>query len=76
MTPYLLLADLLATYVEPDVLSNFRASDDVRTHFYALLEKEKMGLATSEEVIEIEQFMSVEHILQLAKAKIKQHAGQ
>ena len=76
MTPYLLLADFIATHVDSETLANFKASEDVHDHFYDLLEKEKLGIATDEEVAEIEQFMSIEHILQLAKAKVEQYANQ
>lgn len=75
MTPLTILADLIASHVDADTLAAFKASDDLHNHFYSLLEKEKQGYATSEEVAEIEQFMYVERVLQLAKAKIRQHAG-
>lgn len=75
MTPYLLLADFIATHIDPEVLANFKATEEVHDHFYDLLEKEKLGIATEAEIAEIEQFMSIEHILQLAKAKVEQHAN-
>ena len=76
MTPLTILADLIANHIDTDILATFKASDEVHEHFYDLVEKEKRGYATSEEVTEIEQFMYVERVLQLAKAKIRQHAGQ
>lgn len=76
MTPLLILADLIADHVDAEVLANFRASDEVRSQFYNLLEKEKRGSATDEELAQIEQFMYVERVLQVAKTKIRQHAGQ
>ena len=74
--PLTILADLIANHVDADILAAFKASDEVHTHFYDLVEREKRGHATSEEITEIEQFMYVERVLQLAKAKIRQHAGQ
>lgn len=76
MTPYLLLADFMATHIDATALAAFKAPDDVHDRFYTLLDKEKQGLASAEEVVEIEQFMHVERILQLAKAKVRQHAAQ
>ncbi len=76
MTPLTILADLIASHVDAGILADFKASEEVHNHFYDLLEKEKRGYATSEEITEIEQFMYVERVLQLAKAKIRQHAGQ
>jgi hypothetical protein len=70
MTPYLVLADLLATHVDTEVLTEFKASDEVRTHFYALFEKEKTGVAATEEIAEIDQFIQEERILQIAKARV------
>ncbi len=76
MTPLTILADLIASHVDAGVLADFKASEEVHGHFYDLLEREKRGHATTEEITEIEQFMYVERVLQLAKAKIRQHAGQ
>jgi hypothetical protein len=76
MTAFALLADLIANHVDAEVLKAFKASDDVHDHFYSLLERGKTGIATTEEIAEIEQFMQVEHIIQLAKSRVKQHAGQ
>lgn len=76
MNPYLLLADFIATHIDPETLANFKAPEDVHDYFYDLLEKEKLGLATNKETKEIEQFMSIEHILQTAKAKVEQYANQ
>ena len=76
MNPYSILADFLIMHIKPEDILQFKASEEVHDYFYSLLEKEKMGAATQEEIQLINEFMNVEHILRLAKAKVKQHAHQ
>ncbi len=63
------LADLLAG-MDPDKVLAFRTSEKSRVRLEELLEKNKLseGLSHTEES-EIEQFMLLEHIVSLAKAR-------
>ncbi|GAB4033620.1 hypothetical protein [Spirosoma gilvum] len=76
MNPYETLVDFILTHVKPEAILQFRASEEMHDHFYSLLEKEKSGTTTREETDLINDFMNVEHIMRLAKAKVKQHAHQ
>ena len=76
MNPYLTLVDFILAHMKPETVLQFRASDEMHDHFYILLDKEKNGTATPEEIELINDFMSVEHIMRLAKAKAKQYAHQ
>ena len=76
MNPYLILVDFMLTHIKPETMLQFRASEEMHDYFYGLLDKEKAGLATQEEIECINDFMNVEHILRLAKAKAKQYAPQ
>lgn len=76
MNPYSTLVDFILTNVKPEAVLAFRASEEMHDHFYTLLDKEKNGTASQEELELINKFMSVEHIMRLAKAKAKQYAHQ
>ncbi len=76
MNPYLTLVDFMLTHAKPEAILQFRASEDVHDYFYGLLDKEKSGTATQEEIDLINDFMNVEHSMRLAKAKTKQYAHQ
>ncbi len=76
MNPYLTLVDFMLAHIKPEAMLQFRASEEMHDHFYGLLDKEKAGTATKEEIEHINHFMNVEHIMRLAKAKAKQYAHQ
>jgi hypothetical protein len=76
MNPYSTLVDFILTHVKSEDVLQFRASEEMHDYFYMLLDKEKNGTATPEEIEVINNFMSVEHIMRLAKAKAKQYAHQ
>jgi hypothetical protein len=63
------LADLLAS-MDPNKVLAFRTSEKSQLRLNELLEKNKQprGLSTAEES-EMEQFMLLEHIVSLAKAR-------
>lgn len=76
MNPYSTLVDFMLTHIKPEDILQFRASEDMHDYFYLLLDKEKNGTATQEEIGLINDIMNVEHIMRLAKAKAKQYAHQ
>ena len=73
MNPYSALVDFILTHATPEAVLQFRASEEVHDYFYMLIDKEKDGTATQEEKQLLEDFMRVEHILRLAKAKQYAH---
>lgn len=63
------LADLLAS-MDPDKVLSFRTSEKSQLRLEELLEKNKTPGGLSEmEASEMEQFMLLEHIVSLAKAR-------
>jgi len=65
------LAELLAN-MNPAKVIQFHASKGAQQRLEELLEKNKEGALTEDEKIEIERFMTVEHIVRLAKARAHQ----
>ena len=70
------LADLLAS-MDPDKVLAFRTSEKAQLRLDELLEKNKNqeGLSASEQS-EMEQFMLLEHIVSLAKARALKKLAQ
>lgn len=65
------IAELLAN-MNPAKVVQFHASKEAQQRLEELLEKNKEGMLTEDEKIEIERFMAVEHIVRLAKARAHQ----
>ena len=76
MNPYTTLVDFILAHAPAEAVLQFRASEEMPDYFYMLLDKEKANTATREEVDFIEQVMTVENIMRLAKARAKQYAHQ
>ena len=70
------LADLLAS-MDPDKVLAFKVSEKAQARLEVLLEKnkEEEGLSESEQS-EMEQFMLLEHIVSLAKARALKRLAQ
>ncbi len=65
------LADLLAS-MDSDKLLRYHASKLAQQRLEELLEKNKDGALTALEEQELEKYMVVEHIVRLAKARVRQ----
>lgn len=74
MNPFNDLIDFVVANVEPEVIIAFKVSEETHDYVYDLLYKEKAGLATAEERNEFDQFMQVEHIVRVMKAKASQNS--
>jgi hypothetical protein len=64
------LAELLAN-MDPDKVLKFHASAGAQKRLEDLLEKNREGTLTTDEKAEIDRFMTVEHIVRLAKARAR-----
>lgn len=71
MNPFDDLIDFVVANVKPEVIASFKASQETHNYVYNLLDKEKLGAATAEERSELDQFMHLEHIVRMIKAKSK-----
>lgn len=73
MNPYLTLVDIMLTHTKPEAVLQFKASKETHDYSYGLLDKEKSDTATQEDIDLINDFMNVDRIMRLAKAKQYAH---
>ncbi len=71
MKPFAELIEFIVDNVSPEKMLSFRASEDSHDRFYELVEKEKTGTISENERREIDQFLILEHIVRMAKARVK-----
>lgn len=67
------IIDFLAGGTTPDALVAFRPSDKAVQRVQSLVAKRKDGSISSEEQSELDDYLQLEHILILAKARARQH---
>jgi hypothetical protein len=63
------ILDFLVDQIPAQSLANFKASDQARQRIWALIAKEKESGLLSDEKLELEDFLKLEHLVVLAKAK-------
>jgi hypothetical protein len=63
------IIDFLASGTTPQTLVEFQLSDNVKEHVGDLIFREKNSSLTTDEKSELDQFMMLEHILRMAKAR-------
>jgi hypothetical protein len=69
------LVDFLVGHIPENVLAGFQASATARQRIWSLIEKEKETGLLPEEKRELEDYLQLEHLIVLAKAKAKLAAG-
>ncbi len=69
---YLEIVDLIATGATTEAVAGFRPSPEVQSRVAALVEREKTGSLSAEEKTELDDYMELEHILRMAKARARQ----
>ena len=65
------LVDFLVGNIPSAKLAGFRASEETRRRVWELIEKEKDAGLLPEEKIELDDYLKLEHLLVLAKAKAR-----
>ena len=63
--------DFLVGNIPSPKLANFHSSEDARRRVWMLIEKEKESGLLPEEKLELEDYLKLEHLLVLAKAKAR-----
>lgn len=63
------LVDFIAGGTTPEAIARFRPSAATRERVAELVEREKRACITPAEARELEHFMTLEHLMRLAKAK-------
>lgn len=66
------LVDLLADNANPDRVLAFRLSDDRQKKLDQLLERQREGTLTDDELSELATFEQFEHVVRMLKAKLLQ----
>jgi hypothetical protein len=63
------ILDFLVEQIPAQALANFKASDEARQRVWTLIAKEKDSGLLPEEKMELEDYMKLEHLVVLAKAR-------
>jgi hypothetical protein len=67
------IIDFIASGTTPESVVNFQLSDATKERLEYLVYQHKMGEITPEEKKELNHFLTLEHIMTLAKAKAHQY---
>ena len=67
------IIDFLAAGISPRSLIDFRPSEAVRSRLADLIERQKDSGLTAEESSELQHYLQLEHLMQLAKARARAH---
>jgi hypothetical protein len=65
------IVDFIARGSTPAEVATFEASPEVRARVRELIDLEKGGTIEAEQRAELDQFMQLEHVMRLAKAKAR-----
>ena len=68
------IIDFIAAGTTPEAVVAFRPSESVQRRVAELVERSKDGTISSEEQSELEDYLQLEHIMIMAKARARQHA--
>ena len=68
---YFELLDFIAGGTTPEDVANFRPSVAAQARVSELMERERQATLTPEETAELDEFMHLEHLLRMAKAKAR-----
>ena len=72
---YLEIIDFIAAGSTPEALVKFHPSDRVQRRVVELVERSNEGTISSEDQSELEDYLQLEHIMIMAKARARQHIG-
>ena len=73
MKPYEEIVELIAAGPSISNLANFKASPEASDRVELLIHKEKTDGLTPEEKLELDDFMQLEHLMRLVKARARRH---
>jgi hypothetical protein len=67
------IIDFIAAGTTPEAVLAFRPSDDVQRRVAGLVERSNEGTISTEDQSELEDYLQLEHIMIMAKARARQH---
>lgn len=68
------IIDFIAAGTTPEAVIAFRPSDTVQKRVASLVERSKTGAISPDEQSELEDYLQLEHIMIMAKARARQHS--
>jgi hypothetical protein len=69
------IIDFIAAGPSPRGITEFRPSEGARARVSDLLAREKATGLSQEETAELQNYLQLEHIMRLAKARARRHLG-
>ena len=66
------LIDVLTCGATTERLANFRSSPETQARVGELIERKKVGAVTREEIAEMEEYLTIEHVMIMTKARARQ----
>ncbi len=67
------IIDFIAAGTTPEAVAAFRPSESVQQRVTGLVERSRDGSLSGEEQSELEDYLQLEHIMIMAKARARQH---
>jgi len=67
------IIDFIAAGTTPEAVAAFRPSDSVQRRVTQLVERSKDGTISAEDQSELEDYLQLEHIMVMAKARARQN---
>ena len=74
MKAYEEIINFLASGTTPRGLVLFKASPETKERVRELLQAEKLGVATASEKLELDDYLRLEHLMRLTKARARKYA--
>jgi len=69
------LVDFIAGGSTPQSVIDFRPSEATKAHVADLIRRQKSDSLYADETAEMNHYLQIEHLMRLAKARARQHAG-
>ena len=66
------LIDVLTCGATMERLANFRSSQETQARVSELIERNKVGVITGEEIAEMEEYLAIEHVMIMTKARARE----
>jgi hypothetical protein len=70
---YLEMVDFIAAGPSSDRIAAFRPSDAARKRVLELIQRQKAGELQPQEASELDDYLQLEHLMRLIKARARQH---
>jgi hypothetical protein len=66
------IIDFIAGGSTPDAVAQWTPSQETKDYVAELIEQEKAGTLSVEELVELNHYLELEHVMRLAKARARQ----